>query len=355
MGLVRLAGAARCPPRAHRLTGAASLCCHRTYPCLSADFRKVLKSRSDLSQRDPLAFTYSQFNKLWHYEFAMSKDLDASKLPRVNGFSVFVLATEFFPEKYEALTGLLSRIYASTGDVMNVLQAYMKVYVKGSVDASELGSFAADSFDLAACYLKPSVKNLAVLFGSETVLVWAAMLMGKRIVVYADQREALPDVLRTLPLLVWHRKNWSIVAPLVLTSDEELAELTGAKVLCFGVTTATLLNQDALFDLALNLSERRVTVAGHAQGDFSMGPFVQDLASFLVESASDAAMESKDVVKALAVKTGELLKKLRSMGVQGEDGKVSVTAEGLAARGLPPNLQRFLYNVALAEGLVQRE
>eukprot|EP01139_Manchomonas_bermudensis_P013554 Amastigsp_a358363_42.p1 type:complete len:359 gc:universal Amastigsp_a358363_42:30-1106(+) len=326
-----------------------------TYPTLTPEFKRVLKARSDIGEREPSAFFYSQFQGLWHYEICISKEIDAEKLPRVTAFSVFVLATEFFPEKYDALGQLLGAVYGGTGDVLNVLQAYMKVYVKGSCDAGEYGAFDAENFDDKACFLAPSLKDLGTLFGSETVLLWAAMLMGKRIVVYSDSRDALHGVVRALPLLVWHKKGWGNTIPFVTGTDEELADLAAKSHFVVGVTSATLVNNESAYDLAINVSDRRVTVAAHAASDFSMGPFVQDLAGFLVDAANDREMDNVSVIKGLTAKTGELLKRIRSMGELDEDGDPVVTLESIGAKGLPPNLVTFLFAVARAEGLVPGE
>jgi len=51
------------------------------------------------------------------------------------------------------------------------------------------------------------------------------------------------------------------------------------------------------------------------------------------------------------VKTKDLVSKLQLLSVEDEDGNKRVTLENLATRQLPPFMDRFLFNVAVAEKL----
>jgi len=287
---------------------------------------------------------------VWHYFSYNQTDVDKEKLPLVTGFGVCLLSKDFAPEKYEALGRLLVSVYAGTGEVMNVLQAYMKVFVSDVVDAGPYGSFNADEHTLIKSVMNCSIKEIITTFGLETVLIWNAMLLGKRVVVYGETQDAVVRVVRTLPLFVWHKKDWSKTRPYVRLTDEEVADLKNVGASVAGFTDAAALSREDLFDVALNLADRTVAVASHATGDFAMGTFVKDLATFLVDAGADADMADKDVIKGLAVKTGELLTRLRGMG-HDAGGKQRVTREDLQAKNLPPALERFLYNVARAESL----
>ena len=59
------------------------------------------------------------------------------------------------------------------------------------------------------------------------------------------------------------------------------------------------------------------------------------------------------MVKELALKTRDLLNKLQSLATSSDEGKQIVTADALEQAGLPAPMQRFLYNVASAEGMAE--
>lgn len=57
---------------------------------------------------------------------------------------------------------------------------------------------------------------------------------------------------RALPLLVWHRQNWSILHPYVHMEDEELERLSSSITYVAGFTDASVENRTELYDLFVN-------------------------------------------------------------------------------------------------------
>jgi len=62
-------------------------------------------------------------------------------------------------------------------------------------------------------------------------------------------------------------------------------------------------------------------------------------------------MSSLDIIKELAIKTTELIGKLKTLQTEDEEGNQTITLESL--QSLPANMQVFLYAVASAEGLTR--
>mmetsp|Transcript_18526 Transcript_18526/g.23478 ORF Transcript_18526/g.23478 Transcript_18526/m.23478 type:complete len:83 (+) Transcript_18526:919-1167(+) len=82
-----------------------------------------------------------------------------------------------------------------------------------------------------------------------------------------------------------------------------------------------------------------------------MGSFHKDLGEFMVECSEDEEMSNLDIIKELAIKTRELIDKLKTLQVEDEEGNQMITIEAL--QSLPANMQQFLYAVASAEGLTR--
>jgi len=66
-------------------------------------------------------------------------------------------------------------------------------------------------------------------------------------------------------MLVWHRQNWSVLRPLVDSTEEELAELSGEGVYVAGVLDRSLAAREDLFDVFADGTGRGAATAVQAR------------------------------------------------------------------------------------------
>jgi hypothetical protein len=93
------------------------------------------------------------------------------------------------------------------------------------------------------------VQGLVKALGPETVKLWTALLLKKRVVVYAPRLADLLKVMRTIPQLCWHRQDWDVLRPFVTGSQLEVAEFASAGVYVVGVTDPAFRTRPDLYDL----------------------------------------------------------------------------------------------------------
>jgi hypothetical protein len=119
---------------------------------------------------------------------------------------------------------------------------YLALYTLGtftnSVGTIELSACKQQDSTVGSCCLK----ELFEMLGVEFIVLWNAMLLKKRVLVVCEQTEGqsgtqanlqtLMDTMLTLPQLVWHRKDFSILRPLVRadSTNEHLEDLTSSGV-----------------------------------------------------------------------------------------------------------------------------
>jgi len=175
--------------------------------------------------------------------------------------------------------------------------------------------------------------------------------MKKRIIVYCDNLSLLLKVIRGFPLFVWHRQDWDVLRPLTNITDKQLEELRSVGVYVAGFTDSGIKLKKDYYDVLVDITTRSISVAEHAQNDFKMGAFHKELATWLIQSSENAEVPAQTVIKDLAMKTKDLVSKLQLLRVEDEEGNKHVTMENLASRQLPPFMDRFLFNVAVAEKL----
>ena len=83
-------------------------------------------------------------------------------------------------------------------------------------------------------------------------MIYTAILLKKRVIVYSSRLEQLQEVVRSLPLFIWHRKNWSILRPYVSLSDKEIEELSSLGTYVAGFTDQNVQGREDLYDLYVN-------------------------------------------------------------------------------------------------------
>lgn len=276
---------------------------------------------------------------------------DRDNLPRVQAFSVILLTKEFNPEKYETLCRILCQCYCKTGTPISLLEIYLAVVTKGKCNTEENGKFSVQDYQTKLAYANSNLAEIIETFGVETILIYTALLLKKRIVVYFPPHslQDLLQVTRSLPAFVWHRQNWNIVFPYVELVEEEVDQLKSNNHYVAGFTDATIESRSDLYDIFVNGTANQISIAPHAKDALAMGKLHKDIAMFMVKLIEDTEVNQQQVIKEIATKTKELLNNLKSLA--DEDGSISL--ESLKERKMPPATENFLFSLAACEGLVK--
>ncbi|XP_072177389.1 DENN domain-containing protein 10-like [Diadema setosum] len=323
-----------------------------SYPAVSSAQRKLLTRKCCLSQENGIVvpFVYGQFRREWFYIATVPVE-NGTVLKKVKHFSLILLAKDFNPEKYQTLGKILCRIYASTGNAAVILQSYLAVVTKGMCPSEDNGTFVVQDFEAKKAYAAGSVKDVINMFGLQAILIYTALVLKKKVVVFHSRVEEVIKFTRALPSFVWHRQNWSIVHPFVHLEEEELEDLRSGPAYVAGFVDAAVESKTDLYDVFVNLSTEEITVGTHAKETFAMSRLHKDIAQLMVKCAADDDLSNQQVIKEISKKTTELLNNLKSLAGDEDDPKI--TLEMLQERKMPPATERFLFGVATAEGLVQ--
>jgi len=370
-----------------------------SFPALEKPLETVLKDRSGLvdSAAAPAAaaaggaaavasaaaaalssapYRFSRFGGQWLYQLSVPLDAASVRARKVTHVSVGVVTAGtagYFPSpKYRDLCHLLLKAFTS-GEPANsplpLMQIYLSVLTTNKFTSPTLGSFDEAGYDQRRAMIAP-LKFLIGQFGAESITIWTAMLLRKRVFVFHPDLAEVQSLVKIFPLLgAWHRQDPSVLRPFVtLSSPLELAELQSAGVFVAGFTDPDCVNRRELYDLFVDAKAKTLSFGGAsaagagadsaaAPGErppaFALTKFHRTTAEQFVAAA--ATEPEQAVIKAVAQATKEFLDKLQVL--KAEDQKApgqQITQEGLAAAGLPVPMQQWIFNVAVAEGMAKK-
>uniref|UniRef100_A0A4W5NZZ5 DENN domain containing 10 n=1 Tax=Hucho hucho TaxID=62062 RepID=A0A4W5NZZ5_9TELE len=322
------------------------------YPSVSPELREVLLSKCCLRQDSQglHTFVFGQFCRTWYYISTVEVQ-EPTALKKVTHFSIVVTAKDFNPEKYAAFSRVLCRMYIKYGSPVKMMEGYIAVLTKGICQSDENGSFLIKDYDVRKAYLAGSVKDVVSQFGMETIILYTALMLKKRIVVHHPQVEALLEFTRALPALTWHRKDWSILHPYVHLTDSELENLRTCTGYVAGFVDPEVSNRSDLFDVYVNLPDSEITISQSAKEAMAMGKLHKDIGLVIVQSAENPDRTDGQIIKDISMKTREILANLASLAEECENSKI--TLETLKQCHFPPATENFLFHLAAAEQLLK--
>lgn len=304
------------------------------------------------------SFIYFKVKNDWVYMLTVpNQGKSVVGAPGTNTLSFCVFARPFNPEKFAALIKLLLHQYTSHDeDPTKILAAYLSIHMTGTYTDHKNAalSFQAQSFlDSDALKAVSAIKDVYSGVGSDIIVLYNAVMLKKRILVYGEPTSLhkLMSVVRTLPQLAWHRQDWSILRPIVSDDAAHIDDLSSSGVFIAGTIDESLIRNQDLFDVVLDLRHMTVTVNSHAVSGMKMCQIHREL-SALLEKATQANEDitSHEIMAIVAKKSTSILNQLRMLIPEGsrtlteEIIKSNVTAN--------PALQQWLCRLAIAENMM---
>eukprot|EP00038_Savillea_parva_P006368 m.163288 g.163288 ORF g.163288 m.163288 type:complete len:366 (-) comp12291_c0_seq1:111-1208(-) len=328
------------------------------YPTIDDELRGVILSKSSIKDREleKPRRVFGRYKQTWFYIVTCPvESLPDADLPMVNVVSLVILADKYHPEMYYNLAALMLQLYAPTGSGLAILSAFLSIFTTGSYE----DKYAIKDYkDVRKAYLKGSIKSVIRGFGIESILIYIAILLKKRIVVVCPNPEELVMTVRVLPQMVFKRLNWDIIYPYLDTTEHELDELAASKIpYIAGFTDESIADREDLYDIIVDVPNTSISMASHASKNFGLGKIHKEIAMYMTSAAEDDGVKDMDVIKELVERTDTLMEGLNKLTSPSESNpdKMVVTMEAIRARKMPQSMHTFLYNLALAEGMVEQD
>jgi len=251
----------------------------------------------------------------------------------------------------------MANLYRKTNSPVKILECFLDVMITlkhEGVEAGEsLGSYNGADYNNKDHLLVSPLLEIVKMFEGNAWLIWSALIMKKRIIVYADVLPTLLRFIRALPLFVLHRQDWSLLRPFVtLENETEMTDLTKTGVYVAGFLSPQIKAREDLYDIFIDLTTLDISVATRAEDDFVQTQFHQEFAKFLSNALELEGITDPKLIKAVKTKTGDLITKLNLLKGEGDD-KSYVSYSSFTNQNIPANMENFLYSVASAEGMTK--
>jgi len=267
------------------------------------EYESIVKSRSLIGNQTQ---SFSKYKDKWIY--LVTQD-GPDKNPRVRHFTLCLFTSEFNPEKYAALTTHMANLYSKTHSPVKILECFLDVMTTTKhefIDEKgvKLGSYnGSDYNDKAHLIASPLLDVVKMFEGTNAWLIWTALIMKKRIIVYSDSLPNLLKFIRALPLFVLHRQDWSLLRPFVtLENEPEITDLVKTGVYVAGVLSPQVKAREDLYDIFIDLTTIDIVVAPNAEDDFVQTQYHQDFAKFLLTALETEGIDDEKLIKAVKKK-----------------------------------------------------
>lgn len=201
------------------------------YPEFPGDFQQVLLNRTQIKSEKPEEFIFSRFGGLWHYSYVFAinrKNVkDKELLKFAEKICISIGAKQFYPERYfEVLKSFSSLYVENKGIPAEVLNNVFSLATDGVITVGGKPAAIPSNDEKRKALIKIPLTDISNRFGKHTLLLWHALLTRRSLLIKGTNTLQLLDFVRALPLLAFHRQDWSILRPLITASDIELKDLS---------------------------------------------------------------------------------------------------------------------------------
>ena len=321
------------------------LLCTWSYPGVSSNIQALCIKRCTGDNVSP--FFYFKYKSDWIYVMTLTSSQNID--PNISSVSLCLISRSFNPEKFRSMLDILIHQHLSTGDPSRILEGYLSIFTTGTFTNSR-GSFKAALFnDSDALRANCKLRDIVNIFESDAVILWNAVLLKKRILIYGDNSSKVLDIVRYLPCFALHRSDTNILRPIVTSDSEHIEDLQAAGVYIAGTTDDSLLLRNDLFDVIASVPNRRVNISETSADDMRMGALHRDILNIMIPSDGSASILSdQELVDAISQKTSVVVERLRGMR---QDSK-EATEEAISSMVKNEVASRWLTRLATAEGII---
>lgn len=349
------------------------------FPTVEKDIQHLITQRTGFDGLytapldQPICHRYKQqwiYSLNFEAQFEQQPEPNGKDYLRSTTYSLIILVENYNPPAYIALIKALVSIYMDTKTTTAVLTAYLQANSHAKLSHALTKTTGTITWDMAShdqrmALIQP-IHTILDRFGLESIVIWIAVLLKKRIFITSNDPIELSSFTRAVVAFgAWHRKDQQIpsLRPFVvnLKNPNEVSDIKSTPGCIAGVLTPNnnIEHFEELWDLHIDLTQNAISINNNSKQFFALGKFHKSIAEYFLTALTQAReaagsgpdaelVISQTVIKASMTKEKEIVELLSKLKNESTN---LITAESIKGN-VPANLEGFIYNVAVAEGLV---
>lgn len=282
-------------------------------------------------------------SKNWVYLWQAPVDKDEYKSAIIG-----LVTKDFNPCKYSGFCRMLCSNYIENQNAVELVKIFLDCIIVNSSLTNRKNGMVS-KYDFKNYNLTTNLKELIKQFGLEIILIYTALLLKKRVIVYHSNFIYLQKCLLSFTYLVHNRNINSYLLPLINSA----ADLQNKSFFMAGIKRDISNLKPNQYDLFVNLKTNTINISTGSKDILSMTKTHKDIAMLLQQLSEEPGLTEEQLVEQLNSKTNDLLTFLNSLSTTTADtGKQMVTIESLRSKNFNKNLENFLFNIAVAENII---
>jgi hypothetical protein len=323
-----------------------------------------------------LSKTYYRIKQNWIY--ILSKPFQTATSANIGAETFFLcICSKFFnPDFYFDVLNIFSEKYSIVPDPTKIIEGYLHLHTTGKLSTITISNYSEESVMKG---FSTNLKYIVKRSGVEVVLIWNAVVLQQRILVYRPLPPSPPEasasslslLMQTARSLVSlapsHRRDLgSLLRPLV--AREDASDLSESFTFVACSSDSSLLARYDLFDLLVALppdenqggesAEIEITVSPAAKAAMALCPAHRELAQVLTDLVDRESTTEQQLLATFADKAEEARAVLVRALFSGEEGKKEKLSEAaflermVSVKEGGKATQQWLRRIATAEGFV---
>lgn len=169
-------------------------------------------------------YRFSRYGNQWIHILSTPLDSTMAKSKKVIACSIAIISSSYNPQKYNDLAKIFLKAYTESElSPIPIMESYLSILTTNKYNGS-FGSFDDGAYDARRAMIAP-VKFLIQLFGADSINIWIAMLLKKRVIIYHPRLSEVQNLVKVRWELEGYMRHENLVSSLIIHRRADISKI----------------------------------------------------------------------------------------------------------------------------------